>query len=92
MQEVIEKPQEFVGNLANLGVYLLNTNIKESLENLPLSCRGEYEFTDAINRFIENHILHTISVTEPVLDISTPDDILQANKSLLGSQFKSPML
>jgi UDP-N-acetylglucosamine diphosphorylase/glucosamine-1-phosphate N-acetyltransferase len=52
---LIEKPKEYIGNLANIGLYLLNTDIFDLFDQIPLSVRGEYEITDSITLFAKNH-------------------------------------
>ncbi len=46
--EMVEKPKTFVGNLANIGCYVFESDIFEKLERTPFSERGEIEIVDAI--------------------------------------------
>jgi len=45
---LIEKPKEFIGNLTNIGCYMLDRDIFDIIENTPLSERGEIEITSSI--------------------------------------------
>lgn len=45
---LVEKPKEFLGNLANIGCYIFGLEIFNELEKTPLSERGEIEVTTAI--------------------------------------------
>jgi len=45
---LIEKPKQFVGNLANVGCYKFDRTIFDILENTALSERGEIEITSAV--------------------------------------------
>ena len=45
---LVEKPKEFIGDLANIGCYVLPTEIFDIIENTPVSERGEIEITSSI--------------------------------------------
>ncbi len=45
---MVEKPQTFLGNLANIGCYIFEPDIFDLIEKLPLSERGEIEIIGAI--------------------------------------------
>ncbi|MBW7954999.1 NTP transferase domain-containing protein [Candidatus Gracilibacteria bacterium] len=81
--KIIEKPSEFVGNLANLGVYKFDNSILEISNNISLSQRGEYEITDSINEFIKNNKFNLIPISGDFIDVGYPWDILGANKYFL---------
>ncbi len=83
IKQVIEKPLEYVWNLASLWIYKFNDKIFEYIEQIELSSRGEYELTDAINLYVKNHPLKTLEISWEFIDISYCWDILNANKYLL---------
>lgn len=89
--EIIEKPKNFVWNLANLWVYKFNEEIIEISKNISFSIRKEYEITDAINEFIKKYDFNLIEIGGKFLDISYPWNILDANKYFLDKLEKSQL-
>ncbi len=87
--EIIEKPQEFVWNLANLWVYKFNDKIFEYIEKISLSPRWELEITDAINLFVKAFPFHLIKIEKEFIDVGYPWDILQANSHFLDKLTKT---
>lgn len=45
---LVEKPKEYLGDLVNIGCYVLQPDFFDELERTPLSERGEIEITSAI--------------------------------------------
>ncbi len=45
---LVEKPKEYIGDLVNIGCYVLQPEFFDELERTPLSERGEIEITSAI--------------------------------------------
>lgn len=89
IKEVIEKPLEYVWNLANLWIYKFNYKIFEYIDQIELSPRWEYEITDAINLYVKNHPLKTLEISWDFIDVSHPWDILSANAHFLNNLTKS---
>lgn len=83
IREIIEKPEIFIWNLANLWVYKLNSKIIEISRNIKISKRWEYEITDALNKYVEFFPLKAIEIKKNFIDIWYPWDILKANKIFL---------
>ncbi len=81
---LVEKPTEFVSDLALVGIYMFDPHIFEAIEQIQPSQRGELEITDAIQRLMDmgydvsHHILkgHWI-------DTGKMDDMLDANRLIL---------
>ncbi|RKW21516.1 glucose-1-phosphate thymidylyltransferase, partial [Candidatus Gracilibacteria bacterium] len=89
IKKVVEKPKEFIGDLANVGVYKFSPEIFEIAEKIELSERGEYEITDAINIFAEKEKFQAIKLEEDFIDVGYPWDILDANSFFLKNLKKS---
>lgn len=53
--DLIEKPETFVGNLANIGCYCFDRTIFEYIKNTPLSKRGEIEITTSVLNLARDH-------------------------------------
>jgi len=87
--KIIEKPKEFVWNLANLWVYKFNDSIFKIVNSIPLSPRWEYEITDAINEFIKSNEFNLLKINWDFIDIGYPWDILSANSYFLNKLDKS---
>lgn len=80
--EVVEKPKEFIGNLANFSYFKVSEEIFDMVEKIPLSPRGELEITDAINLFAKKHKMQVIELEHPLYDITTPEDIKTASEKI----------
>ena len=89
IKKVVEKPKEFVWDLANVWVYKFSPEIFEIAEKIELSERWEYEITDAINIFAEKEEFQAIKLEEDFIDVWYPWDILDANSFFLKNLKKS---
>ena len=63
VKKLVEKPKEFIGDLANIGCYVLQPDFFAELENTQPSIRGEIEITSAIDSVAQQHdvFVHPIS-------------------------------
>lgn len=87
--EIIEKPDVFVWDLANLWVYKFNNSIIDISKNIPLSKRWEYEITDSINDFLKLENFKLIEVDWDFIDVWYPWHILSANNHFLNKLDKT---
>ncbi len=86
LKGIIEKPDsaEKVGNLANTALYIVSDKIKEYLNRIKKSERGEYEFTDAITEFSKDFKVKIVKVKDYWIPVTYPWSLLDANKFLLN--------
>ena len=84
--KILEKPKNPPTNLAVTGIYLLTPKIFEIIDNLKPSWRNELEITDALDMLLQKKlkiIYHMI--TDYWKDTGTPNDILNANGTILAN-------
>ncbi len=68
--EIIEKPKQFISNMAVVGMYMYDNQVWDVIKNLKPSGRGELEITDVNNFYIKqgtrcfhcNYFLFSISI------------------------------
>ncbi|NYT02698.1 MAG: glucose-1-phosphate thymidylyltransferase [Methanosarcinales archaeon] len=82
MRSVVEKSPSPPSNLANAGIYLLGREVFPALEEAPLSSRGEYELTDALNVLAGRRSIRIVELGEWT-EVGRPWDLLEANRSAL---------
>jgi bifunctional UDP-N-acetylglucosamine pyrophosphorylase/glucosamine-1-phosphate N-acetyltransferase len=80
---VVEKPAEFVGDLANIGCMKLNTRIFELYEKLKVSPRGEYEITDQLQMLAQEGEVKVLETVDYWIPIGYPWHILEATEYFL---------
>ncbi len=84
MLDIIEKPQEYIGNLASVLYFKINGEVVRDAENIEISARGEYELIMPIQKFSKNHPLKIFGLKYPFIDITSIDDLKKANLNLLN--------
>lgn len=82
VKKIVEKPKEFVSDLANTGLYVLNENIFGIIKNVKKSERNEFELTDAISELSQKEEVYYEEVKNYWLPISYPWSLLEANEFL----------
>ena len=88
--KIIEKPKNPPSNFAVTGIYFLTPYIFEVIKKLKPSWRNELEIADALQILIEEEkeIIFEI-ITDFWKDTGTPDDIIEANRTILQSMNES---
>jgi glucose-1-phosphate thymidylyltransferase len=81
---LVEKPKEYIGDLALVGVYLFGPVVFESVGRIRPSFRNELEITDAIQDLID----HGLTVRPQIVDgwwkdTGKLEDMLEANRLIL---------
>lgn len=77
-----EKPEKYVGDLINTGLYKFSPQIFDALEQIKLSPRGEYELTDAITILAEKGKVNVIQLKDYWLDLGSIEDLPKVEKFL----------
>jgi glucose-1-phosphate thymidylyltransferase len=84
---LVEKPQEPIGDLALVGVYMFNTEIFTSVNRIRPSFRNELEITDAIQDLIDRRLTVRPHIVEGWWkDTGKLEDMLEANRLILDLQ------
>jgi len=78
-----EKSSEPRGNLVNAGVYVLNPDIFQFIEQTALSPRREYELTDSLTLLMKKQKLRAYVIEKGWLDIARPWELLTANEIIM---------
>ena len=90
--KLTEKPKNPPSNLAVTGIYFLTPLIFDLIDKLKPSWRNELEIVDALQMLLDiNHKVRYYMITDFWKDTGTPEDILQANTTILenmSSYFK----
>lgn len=84
VKRLVEKPQEFVSDLALVGIYMFNQHIFEAVRNIKPSWRNEYEITDAIQYLLDHgYHVHPHVLEGWWIDTGKLEDMLEVNHLVL---------
>ncbi|TFB08157.1 hypothetical protein E3V08_05245 [Candidatus Atribacteria bacterium MT.SAG.1] len=86
LKEIIEKPEKYVGNLINTGLYKFTPEIFDKISQISKSSRGEYEITDAITLLAKEKKVKIKKIQDYWFDFGNPGDILKISKFLKGDE------
>lgn len=84
MIDIVEKPQEYIGNLASVLYFKVNSEVLQDAKDIKISARGEYELIMPIQNFAKNHALKIHKLQYPFLDITSVEDLERANLNILN--------
>ena len=85
IKRLVEKPKQYIGDLAVIGVYVFDKTIFPAIEEIRPSERGELEITDAVQRLIECGAKVSYQLTSGWWkDTGSPQDMLEANRLVLS--------
>ena len=81
---LVEKPKEYIGDLALVGVYMFGPDVFESVNRIRPSFRNELEITDAIQDLIDRGLtVRPHEVDGWWKDTGKLEDMLEANRLIL---------
>ncbi len=82
LEDVIEKPKEFVSNLINTGLAKFTPEIFEIIDRIGVSPRGEYELTDAIRILAKQGRVKVKEIKDYWFDFGNPADVIKVSNFL----------
>ncbi len=83
---LVEKPKEFVSDLAVIGIYMFDHHVWEAVNAIKPSKRGELEITDTIQYLVDKGLnVKASMVTGWWIDTGKMSDILEANRLVLDT-------
>lgn len=85
--QLVEKPREDLGNLANVGCYFFDKSIFAVLEKTPMSERGEIEITSAIMSLAQKEPFQVIPLEGYWLATGYPWDLLRTHSYFFNRHY-----
>ncbi len=83
LDKIVEKPSEFVGDLANIGVFKVRQSIFNYFDRITKSERGELELTDIISLYANDAPMEIVQVEAGWLPLGYPWHLLDATEEIL---------
>ncbi len=83
LQEIIEKPKEFVGDLINTSLYKFTPDVFEKLPLIKKSPRGEYEITDVLTLLAKDKKVKIKKLQDNWMDFGKQEDIKKFQEEFL---------
>lgn len=82
IESIIEKPIDSRGNLAITGLYYFPADVKEVVNKVKASSRGEKEITDVLSHYLQSGLLLSENLSRGVfwLDAGTVENLLEASQ------------
>lgn len=88
LDKIIEKPQNFVGDLINTSLYKFTPEVFEKLPLIEKSPRGEYEITDVISLLAKEKKVKVKILKDNWMDFGRPEDIEKFSEFLKDTNTK----
>jgi glucose-1-phosphate thymidylyltransferase len=83
---LVEKPKEWIGDLALVGVYMFGPQVFDAVNQIKPSFRNELEITDAIQNLIDQGLTVRPHIVEGWWkDTGKLEDMLEANRLILDT-------
>lgn len=76
--ELVEKPQQFISNLAVIGLYFFPADVYDLIPMLKPSPRGELEITDVNSLFLQQGRLHCNELDGWWIDVGNAERLSEA--------------
>ena len=89
LENIIEKPKEFVGNLINAGLYKFTPEVFDKISKIKNSPRGEYEITDVISLLAEERKVKIKKIKDYWHDFGNPEDIEKLSEFIKNGGHKT---
>lgn len=84
VKRLVEKPKEFISDLAVIGIYMFDHNVFAAVDAIKPSARGELEITETIQYLIDHgYDVRSHLLTGWWIDTGKMQDILDANRLIL---------
>ncbi len=88
IKRLVEKPQDYIGNLAIAGIYLLQHEniLKKAIQYIVdhnITTKNEYQLTDALQVMLDWKEEMTVEVINACYDCGTRETLLETNRELL---------
>jgi glucose-1-phosphate thymidylyltransferase len=82
IEQIVEKPKEFVSDLAVTGMYIYTPDVYQYLEELTPSQRGELEISDINNMYCKKHLTFWGVFDMFWHDMGTPSSMIEVQNFL----------
>lgn len=84
IRRLVEKPREFISDLALVGIYMFDSHVFEAVNNIKPSWRNELEITDAIQYLVDkSYNVRPRLVKGWWVDTGKQADMLEVNRLIL---------
>ncbi len=82
VQRLVEKPQQFISDLAVIGLYFYPPSVYDLIPQLKPSARGELEITDVNSLFLQQGRLHSYELAGWWIDVGNTERLAEAERLL----------